>query len=560
VEVADASAPIATATRLIGDVAVELGFATREKVERAVALARARGRPTGQTLVEQGVLRHDQLARVVAERYDIPYIDLSLYDVDMDAAGLLDPEAARSYQAVPVGFLSGEEELLLAMADPANAMVLDDIAMITAKKIIPVCASADEIHLLIARLSSKPDPDPQALPDSAEAAEFFTEPLEGEDPSEQTVIDMVLAEALRRGAQSVELANAGGESDTHAVLRIDGTLTRGLTLSAEQTRELFKSVKDMAHIVEDPHRSTREGRFELDLGGRTLQVGALALTLSDGEDLLLKVKDAAKPALALGELGMQPTEQDRFAYALSRPAGMLLIAGPTASGVSSTLYAALAAITDGSRRVITIEERIDVTLAGARQLQLGEEDPAKALRGVLRAEPDIVMLSDVGEPQSARAALDAAISGRLVLAGMHARDATDALMRLADSGVEPHLISAGVDCVVAQRLMRVLCPHCKRPSGAGDSLLTEYGLTDAYEPAGCAHCAATGYRGRTGIYEVMPVTEEIRALILAGSDRGRILELASHNGVRSMREDAVAKARAGITSIAEVERMTAGLL
>jgi type IV pilus assembly protein PilB len=570
--VADLPAPTANATRLFGDVVVDLGFASREAVERAVQLARAQGKPTGQTLVEQGVLRHDQLARVVAERYELPYIDLSLYDVDMQAARLLDPVTARSYQALPVGFLSDGQELLLAMADPANAMVVDDIAMITGKAVLQACASADELHLLISRLESQAQASAtseasgeqtseEQASEQREVAEFFAGPSEGGPAQQPELLHVLLSEARRRGAQSIHVSHAG--SDTHAVLRIDGVLSDGLALSAEQTGELLARAKELAQISEHETTGTHEGRFRLQVGGHELHVSVLALTLADGEDLFLRVSDAHRPLLGLHELGMAPTEHDRFAYAISKPSGMVLLSGPAGSGTSTTAYAALAAINDGSRRIITVEQRIETTLPGVRQMQLSPEDQVSfsgALRGVLHAEPDVVMVSDVGEREHARASLEAAISGRLVLAAIHARDAAGAISRLAEAGVEPHLIAGGVDCVVSQRLVRVLCPHCKRQSGAPDSLLAEYGLTEAYEAAGCEHCAGGGYRGRTGVYEVLPVTEEIRALVLEGAARERILTAARLNGVRSLREDAVQKARAAITSIAEVERLTIGLL
>jgi type IV pilus assembly protein PilB len=262
---------------------------------------------------------------------------------------------------------------------------------------------------------------------------------------------------------------------------------------------------------------------------------------------------------------MQRTEHDRFAYAIARPNGAVLVTGPTGSGKSTTLYAALGAINDGSRSILTIEDPVESRISGVKQMQIAPKAGmtfASGLRAMLRADPDVIMVGEIRDRETAHIAVEAALTGHLVLSTLHTRDAPSALGRLIDMGIEPFLISSAIDCIVAQRLARVLCQHCKQPSKAPESLLAEYGLyeSEAFEPVGCSRCANSGYRGRMGIYEVMSITEEIRALVL---DRASVDDLAAaavRQGMRRMREDGIAKVRAGQTSIAEIERMTTTML
>lgn len=554
--------------RLIGDVVVDFGFAAREAVEEAVGLARAQGKPTGQTLVEQGALRHDQLARAVAERYGIDYVDLALYDVDMGAVGLLDMDAIRGYQAVPVSILD-DGALLIVTADPMNALMLDDISMITGRHVKPACASADEIRILIMRLDNAVPgaDDPSQATDRGTPEtrlELFAQEQAGEQ-GELAVIRAMLAHALRRGSSGIHISlQSEGTDDTQIMLRIDGELSPGATLEYEAAQSALARLKNLAGIGGSASHGPREGHFTLSVDERQLHVRVLTLPLIDGEDAFLRITDRSKAPRSIDELGMLRTEQDRFAYAISRPSGMVIFAGPTHSGTTTTLYAALAAINDGSRSIITIEDHVELELPGARQMQLPTDEDvtfASGLRSVMHADPDVIMISQIGELQSAHAAVQAAIAGRMTLCAMHAPDAPSALTRLVEMGIEPHLVCAAVDCVIAQRLVRMLCPHCKRPSRAPASLLTEYGLhgSEALDAVGCPHCSGSGYRGRIGVFEVMPVTEEIRRLVLDRAPAEALAGAAMPHGMRRLGEDAIAKVRAGLTSISEMERMLATL-
>jgi type IV pilus assembly protein PilB len=549
--------------RLIGDVVVELGFATREKVEEAVEIARAQRKPTGQVLVEQGVLRHDQLARVVAERFGLDYIDLSVYELDMGAVNLIDMEAIRRYQAVPVGFLE-DGTLLLAMADPTNVLSIDDIAMLTGRRVRSASASIEDLNILIMRLSRVEQSVEEVVEeqDTQEEPDFQMDEADKDAPVIK-LVHSILAEAIEQGASDIHIDP--GEGDMRVLLRIDGVLSQTATLKRSMATSVISRVKIMSEIDISERRVPQDGRFALTVNGRRVDVRVTTLPLVYGEGAYLRILDKGVAVRGLESLGMQRTEQDRFAYAIGRPNGAVLVTGPTGSGKSTTLYAALGAINDGSRSILTIEDPVESRIAGVKQMQVAPKAGmtfAGGLRAMLRADPDVIMVGEIRDRETAHIAVEAALTGHLVLSTLHTRDAPSALGRLMDMGIEPFLISSAIDCVVAQRLVRVLCPHCKQPSKVPESLLAEYGLyeSEAFDPVGCTRCSTTGYRGRMGIYEVMSVSEEIRALVLRNASVDEIAATAMGQGMRRMREDGIAKVRAGQTSIAEIERMTSSML
>jgi type IV pilus assembly protein PilB len=549
--------------RLIGDVVVDLGFATREKVEEAVELARAQRKPTGQILVEQGILRHDQLARVVAERYGLDYIDLSVYELDMGAVNLIDMEAIRRYQAVPVGFLE-DGTLLLAMADPTNVLTVDDIAMLTGRRVRSASASIEDLNILIMRLSRVEQSVEEIVEeeDDQGEAELHMDDADKDAPVIK-LVHSIIAEAIEQGASDIHIDP--GEGDMRVLLRIDGVLSQTATLKRSMATNIISRVKIMSEMDISERRVPQDGRFAVTVGGRRVDVRVTTLPLVYGEGAYLRILDKGVTVRGLESLGMQRTEQDRFAYAIARPNGAVLVTGPTGSGKSTTLYAALGAVNDGSRSILTIEDPVESRIAGVKQMQVAPKAGmtfAGGLRAMLRADPDVIMVGEIRDRETAHIAVEAALTGHLVLSTLHTRDAPSALGRLIDMGIEPFLISSAIDCIVAQRLVRVLCPHCKQPSKAPESLLAEYGLyeSEAFEPVGCSRCAVTGYRGRMGIYEVMSISEEIRALVLSRASVDEIAAAAVAQGMRRMREDGIAKVRAGQTSIAEIERMTTSMI
>jgi type IV pilus assembly protein PilB len=550
--------------RMIGEVIVDLGFADRETVEQAVAAARSQGRPTGQVLVERGVLRHDQLARAVAERFGLDYVDLSVYDLDMGAVNLIRAETAKRYQAVPVGY-TDDGTLLLAMADPTNVLTIDDVAMMTGRRVKVAAASVEDLNLLLTRLA-RMDDSIEDIVDEEHEEETEPDTLAEEADRDAPVIKLVhsiVAQAVQQGASDIHINPE--EGDTRVLFRVDGVLAPAATVKRRMAMSVVSRIKIMGDLDISEKRLPQDGRFALTVDGRRVDIRVVTLPLVHGEGVVMRILDGGVRVQGLDTLGMQQDELDRFKTAINKPNGAVLVTGPTGSGKSTTLYAALNALNDGERSILTIEDPVEQRIAGVKQMQIAAKAGVTfdvGLRSMLRADPDVIMVGEIRDRETAHIAVEAALTGHLVLSTLHTRDAPSALGRLIDMGIEPFLVSSAIDCIVAQRLVRMLCKHCKRPLKVSEAVLAEHGLAGAepYEAVGCSRCGGSGYRGRLGLYEVMSVSEPIRALILERASVDAMVEIAVGEGMLRLRDDGLVKVREGLTSIAEVERMTSSLL
>ncbi len=553
-------------SRMIGEVVVDLGFADSDTVEEAVRIAREQGKPTGEVLVAQGVLRADQLARVVAERFGLDYVNLSVYDLDMGAVQLIGADAAKRYRAVPVGFID-DGALLLAMADPTNVLTIDDIAMITGRRVRVAVASVEDLDLLLTRLAGMEDSIEDIVDDQDEAQ---TEPEPGalaeEADRDAPIIKLVhsiIAQAIQLGASDIHISTE--EGDARVLFRVDGVLAPAATVKRRMVAGVVSRIKIMGDLDIAERRVPQDGRFALTVEGRRVDIRVVTLPLVNGESVVLRILDKGATVESLQSLGMEPDELSRFERAIQKPNGAVLVTGPTGSGKSTTLYGALNVLNDGERSILTIEDPVEQRMAGVKQMQVAPKAGVTfdiGLRSMLRADPDVIMVGEIRDRQTAHIAVEAALTGHLVLSTLHTRDAPSALGRLMDMGIEPFLISSAIDCVVAQRLVRKLCTHCRRPQQLSEAVLAEQGLTGAQpmEAVGCSRCGGSGYRGRIGLYEVMSVDERIRTLVLEHGSVDEIAAAATESGMARLREDGLAKVRAGLTSIAEIERMTSSLL
>jgi type IV pilus assembly protein PilB len=550
--------------RMIGEVIVDLGFADRETVEQAVAAARAQGRPTGQVLVERGVLRHDQLARAVAERFGLDFVDLAVYELDMGAVNLIRAETAKRYQAVPVGY-TDDGTLLLAMADPTNVLSIDDVAMMTGRRVRVAAASVEDLNLLLTRLV-RMDDSIEDIVDEEPEAEAEPDVLADEADRDTPVIKLVhsiVAQAVQQGASDIHVNPE--EGDTRVLFRVDGVLAPAATVKRRMAMSVVSRIKIMGDLDISEKRLPQDGRFALTVDGRRVDIRVVTLPLVHGEGVVLRILDGGMRVKGLEALGMQDDELKRFTSAIKKPNGAVLVTGPTGSGKSTTLYAALNALNDGERSILTIEDPVEQRIAGVKQMQIAPKAGVTfdvGLRSMLRADPDVIMVGEIRDRETAHIAVEAALTGHLVLSTLHTRDAPSALGRLIDMGIEPFLVSSAIDCIVAQRLVRLLCKHCKRPLKVSEMVLAEHGLAGAepYEAVGCSRCGGSGYRGRLGLYEVMTVSEPIRALILERASVDAMIAIAVGEGMLRLRDDGLVKVREGLTSIAEIERMTSSLL
>ena len=550
--------------RRIGDVIVDLGFASRQRVEAAVEEARSTGQSTGQVLLEHGVLTGDQLARALAERFGLSYLDLTAFEVDMGAVNLIDPGAAKRYQAVPVAFLD-DSTLLVALADPANVIAVDDIGLLTGYEIMPAVAAPDDIGVLLGRLS-RLEYAVAELEESEE--ELALESYELQESADQApvvkLVRSIIAQAVERGASDIHFEPENRELKVR--FRVDGIVQDSATVPAAMVPGVISRIKIMSGLDIAERRLPQDGRVGLSIDGRNIDVRIVTLPLVVGESAVMRILDQDSVRFELDQLGMGGVEQDRFTRALSATHGAILATGPTGSGKTTTLYAALQAINTRDKTITTIEDPVEYQLEGIKQVQVNirtKLDFAMGLRAMLRADPDVLMVGEIRDRETARTAIEAALTGHLMLSTMHTNDAASAIPRLLEMGTEPFLVASAVSCIVAQRLVRTLCTNCKEQAYLTADVLHHHGFEveddiEAFGPNGCARCLHTGYRGRTGLYEVLTTSDEIRELTTSRASSDVIGAHARHQGMRSLREDGIDKVRRGLTSIAEVTRVIGG--
>jgi type IV pilus assembly protein PilB len=550
--------------RFLTDVIVELGLCEADRVEQAIATARTSGTTPEQELLAAGAISHDNLARALAERHGLEHIDLTAFQIDMAAAGLISVAAARRYDAVPVAY-RGERTLLVAMADPANVVAMDDIAIMTGLEIRPAVASREDLQALVARLGRMED----VVTDLVDGPEHEFAQAEIVDLRESVddapiikLANQIIAQAVEQGASDIHLEP---EADGMRVrLRVDGVLVESTVVPRSMVAGVVSRIKVMAELDIAERRVPQDGRVGLSIDGHHVDLRVVTLPSVHGESVVMRILDKESVVMDLDRLGMGEDDRERFERAIHEPYGAVLVTGPTGSGKSTTLYAALSVINTPEKNVITIEDPVEYQLEGVTQVQVNPRAGlhfATGLRSMMRADPDVIMVGEIRDRETAQIAVEAALTGHLLLSTLHTNDAATAITRLVEMGVEPFLVASSIGCVVAQRLARTLCQHCKQRAIIPVATLRANGFpswldVEAYEPVGCARCNGTGYKGRLGLYEVMMVTEEIRSLAVERASADRITEVAVKDGMRRLREDGLHKVMLGRTSLAEVARVT----
>ena len=549
--------------RFISDVVVELGFLPRERVDAAVEEGRASGRTPEQVLVESGALTGEQLSQAIAERFGLPHADLSIFKADLSALNLIPAQAARRFNAAPIGF-DGDGALLVAMADPSNVLALDDIKLMTGHELRPVVSSPDDIAALIGRMSRLDDAVAAAVEeDEEEHGATVTEIRESADDAPTIkLVNSVIAQAVEEGASDVHFEPDGKEMRVR--FRIDGVLTETTSIPRRMIPGVISRVKIMGDLDIAEHRVPQDGRVGLTVEGHSVDIRIVTLPSVHGEGIVMRLLDKEQTLLTLDALGMGGVPRQRFESAFHQAYGAVLVTGPTGSGKSTTLYAALNAINSIDKNIITIEDPVEYQLGGINQIQVNGKAGltfARGLRSMLRADPDVIMVGEIRDGETARIAVESALTGHLVLSTLHTNDAPSAITRLTEMGIEPFLTASALDCVVAQRLVRTLCTNCKRRTLLSVDALAAGGImvpfdVEAYEPVGCARCGGSGYKGRVGLYEVMTVSDEIRTMAIRRESADEMMKVAVREGMRRLRDDGFDKVRQGVTSIAEVARVT----
>ncbi|HWH45647.1 MAG TPA: ATPase, T2SS/T4P/T4SS family [Thermoleophilaceae bacterium] len=550
-------------TRFISDVIVELGFLSEERVRAAVDEGRASGRTPERVLVETGALTPEQLARAMAERFGLDHVDLTTYKPDLSATNMISAQAARRYNAVPIGF-DDAGVLMVAMAEPSNVLALDDLKIMTGHEIRPVVASADDIGAIIGRMNRLDDAVAEAVEEDAEENLAVISDIResAEDAPVIKLVNSIIAQAVDEGSSDIHFEPDG--RDMRVRFRIDGVLSEITTIPRRMVPGTVSRVKIMGDLDISERRLPQDGRIGLTVEGHAVDIRIVTMPSVHGEGIVMRLLDKEAALIDLDGLGMRDEALGRFDRASRKAHGAVLVTGPTGSGKSTTLYAALNAINTIEKNIITIEDPVEYQLPGVTQIQVNLKAGltfATGLRSMLRADPDVIMVGEIRDADTARIAIESALTGHLVLSTLHTNDAPSAITRLTEMGIEPFLTASALDCVVAQRLARMLCKSCKRRTVLSVESLRGAGFEasfdiEAYEPVGCGRCGHTGYRGRLGLFEVMTISEEIRSMTIERTSSDVIRATALEQGMKSLREDGLDKVRQGVTSIAEVARVT----
>ena len=545
------------------EVLVELGFTSRAQADSAIEEGHRSGLAPERVLRDSDAVSADQLTRAVAERLGTDFVDLSIYKPDLAASDSVSVETAKRYQAVPVGF-DESGRLLIAMANPANVIALDDLRLVTGHEVRALAATADDVAAVIARMSRLDEAVASALEDQEDEDEPVVIEIResADDAPAIRLVNSIVAQAIGDGASDVHLEPQG--TDMRVRFRIDGVLSERTTIPRRMVAGVISRVKIMGNLDIAERRVPQDGRVGLRIEKRPIDVRIVTMPSVHGEGIVMRLLTKDHGLLGLDNLGMRPVPYERFERSIRQPYGAILVTGPTGSGKTTTLYAALNTVNDVGRNIITIEDPVEYQLAGITQLQVHPRAGlsfATGLRSMLRADPDVIMVGEIRDSDTARIAVEAALTGHLVLSTLHTNDAASAVTRLTEMGVEPFLTASALDCVVAQRLARALCVHCKRPRVLSADYLEKVGYAvgvdlEVYEAHGCSRCAQSGYRGRLGLYEVMDLSEEIRRMCIERTSSTEIRDKAVEQGMRVLRNDGLEKVRLGVTSLEEVTRVT----
>jgi len=551
--------------RSLGQILVDRGLITLEELHAAEAEQRDSGRRLGRVLVDQKSVTEKDLVAALATQIGMTFVDLEDAEVDARATTLLSEKVMRRYGVLPIGFEDGR--LIVAMSDPSNVVAMDDVRTMTKMEVKTVVATKEDLTAAIGKYASMSE-DIEAIAEglAGDQGDADLADLEAvtEDAPIVKFVNVLITQAVADGASDIHIEP--GERELRVRYRIDGVLHEVMRSPRSIQNGVISRLKIMADVDIAERRIPQDGRIGLTVNGKQIDLRFSTLPTVYGEKVVMRILDKTSVMLSLDDLGFLDHNLKRFEEAYRKPYGMILVTGPTGSGKSTTLYATLNVVNQEGVNIITTEDPVEYRLPGISQVQVNNKvglSFASALRSILRQDPDIVLVGEMRDRETAQIGVEAALTGHLVLSTLHTNDAPSAVTRLTEMGIEPFLVGSAVDCVLAQRLARRVCSRCVemvRPeaemlkaAGFDDDIVDE--RPEVPEAKGCSACSKTGYRGRLAIHEVMTVTEEIERLAVARASGEEITRTAVEQGMRQLREDGLAKVLLGNTTIEEIGRV-----
>ncbi|HKQ51736.1 MAG TPA: type IV-A pilus assembly ATPase PilB [Pyrinomonadaceae bacterium] len=595
----------------LGEILVRENLLSAQQLREALDYQRSHGGRLGYNLVKMGLVSDDMITAVLSRQYGVPSVNLELFDIEPSVIRLIPQEVAQKYSVLPLSRVGAS--LTLAMVDPTNVFAMDDIKFMTGLNIEPVVVSEASVQEAIAKyygasreielstMMGEPEVEVSGMGRngnghnsirhedlvSLDSLDFDTEAAEGleviedneeidlstlsrmsEDAPVVRLVNVLMVDALRRGASDIHIEPY--EKELRIRFRIDGVLYDVMHPPLKMRDAMISRLKIMSKLDISEKRLPQDGRIKIkvkvDSRSRELDFRVSTLPTLFGEKVVLRLLDKENLMLDMTKLGFEPESLVKFQRNISRPYGMVLVTGPTGSGKTNTLYSALQSLNTSETNIMTAEDPVEFNLMGINQVQMKEQiglNFAAALRSFLRQDPNIVLVGEIRDFETAEIAIKAALTGHLVLSTLHTNDAPSTISRLMNMGIEPFLVATSVNLIQAQRLIRRICKDCKTESPMPPEALLEIGFTaeeskqlKTYKGRGCQTCNNTGYKGRVGLYEVMEVTDELRELILIGASALELRKKAIDDGMITLRESGLHKIRNGITTIEEVVRET----
>ncbi len=531
-----------------GDILVDGGLITATQLQEALNYGNLKGLKLGGALQELGFVNETAVAKTLSTQLQIPFVDIEKIVIDPEVVKSLPELLARKHKLIAIGQKEGQ--LLVAFTDPLNIFAIDEVNQ-RIKESLVVCVAVESAV--------------QAAIDSS-YAQVVQKNVAGESAAEESevvaIVNDLLLQAVKEEASDIHIEPDG--ENVRARLRVDGILHVTKKYPIAMHPNIVSRIKILAGIDIGERRKPQDGRFDIPVSGRDFDIRTSTLPLSKGEKVVMRLLDKSKIKINLQDLGFNQKQFELFAEHLGSPHEIILVTGPTGSGKTTTLYGALNRINSVDKNIVTVEDPVEYELKGVNQVQVNVKADmtfSSALRSILRQDPDVVMIGEIRDVETAEIAIQAALTGHLVMSTLHTNDAAGAISRLVDMGIQPFLIASAVGMVVAQRLVRLLCPHCKEPFLATEQIQKDLGLRykegrSFYKPVGCKQCDNVGYRGRTAIYELLPVTEKIETLIMQKASSHAIYRQGLQDGMISLRESGIRKALAGETSLNEVFRVS----
>ena len=556
----------------IGDLLVGEDLISQDQLEQALIEQRSSGARLGYVLVKLGFVLEIEITKMLARQYHVPAVDLSRFEVDEKIIKLVPSDVALKHTVLPLK--RDGRSLTVAMAEPGNMQIVDDLKFITRCDIVPVIAGEYTLRTAIEKYYEQTDAQLASLLEGMEDEDLEIVEEEEEEEADYAIADDapvvklingLLTDAVRRGASDIHIEPF--ETELRVRYRIDGALLEVMKPPLKLKAALTSRVKIMSNLNIAERRVPQDGRIKIKVGKRVIDFRVSTLPVIFGEKIVMRILDKGNLTLDLKTFGFEPKAEKDLMTAISNPYGMVLVTGPTGSGKTTTLYSALSQVNTIDVNIMTAEDPVEYNIHGINQVLVRNEIGmtfAAALRAFLRQDPNIIMVGEIRDLETGSIAIKAALTGHLVLSTLHTNDAPSTITRMLDMGIEPFNVASAVNLIVAQRLIRRICKDCKAEHEYTSDELAALGMTDGelaeitfYKGTGCSSCGDTGYRGRAGLYEVMALTPALRRMILQGGSADELKEKAIEEGMLTLRMDGIMKLRKGITTLEEIVKETA---